>query len=140
MMAELQWAVQVKCINALLAEIKVGEKGELIIVNVPDRNFGPSELDKLVEGLEVASVIAAQNRKKSQGVSRRHDVKSKGKLGRNVAVKDKRSLYKLEFLKTGEIIRVNVPDMLFTPSETAQFVTKLRQVSDRMARLRAQAE
>lgn len=61
-MAELHWTVQVRCVNALLAEVKVGEKGELI-VDVPDRNFGPSEFDKLIEGLEVAGGIAAENLK-----------------------------------------------------------------------------
>lgn len=27
-MAELQWIIEVRCINALLAQIKVGERGE----------------------------------------------------------------------------------------------------------------
>lgn len=108
-MAELQWAVQVKCVNALLAEIEVGEKGELIIVNIPDMNFGPSEFVKLIEGLEVARKISDQNR---------------------------RSLYQLRLLRAGEIIRVNVPDMLFTPSEVERFLKGLKNVSHTMAELK----
>ena len=62
-MAELQWVIEVKCINALLAEIKVGEKGEHFCVNIPNRNFDPSEFDKLIEGFQVASGIEKENRK-----------------------------------------------------------------------------
>lgn len=32
-MAELQWIIEVKCINVFLGEVKVGEKGENVIVN-----------------------------------------------------------------------------------------------------------
>jgi hypothetical protein len=101
-LAELQWAVQVKCVNALLAEIKVGEKGELIIVNAPGRNFGPSEFDKLIEGLQVARQIAERNRKacgrtRPLTASRTHKEKSRGR----VEVLRSRSLYKVKYLKTG---------------------------------------
>lgn len=65
-MAELQWIIEVRCTNTLLAEMKVGEKGEHVIVNVPDRNFNPSEFDKLIEGLEVSSRIAEENRRSSR--------------------------------------------------------------------------
>jgi len=67
-MAELQWIVEVRCTNALLAEMKIGEKGEHVIVNVPDRNFDPSEFDKLIQGLEVSSRIAAENRRSSKNL------------------------------------------------------------------------
>jgi hypothetical protein len=63
-MAELQWVIEVKCINALLAEIKVGEKGEHFCVNIPNRNFDPSEFDKLIDAFQIASKIEEENRKK----------------------------------------------------------------------------
>jgi hypothetical protein len=65
-MAELQWVIEVRCINTLLAEIKVGEKGEHFCVNIPDRNFDPSEFEKLIEGFQVASRIEEENRKKHE--------------------------------------------------------------------------
>jgi hypothetical protein len=61
-MAELQWIIEVRCINALLAEIKVGEKGEYVIVNIPNRDFLPSELDKLIKAFEIAFRINEENR------------------------------------------------------------------------------
>ncbi|MDD1769788.1 MAG: hypothetical protein LUO79_01760 [Methanomassiliicoccales archaeon] len=136
-LAELQWAVQVKCINALLAEIKVGEKGELIIVNVPDRNLGPSEFDKLIEGLEVAGTIAKENRESSRKTraefpARRAASRPSGK----VKLQRKRNLYELKLLETGEIVNVVVPDMLFTPSELDRFVDELKTIGTRMAKLR----
>jgi hypothetical protein len=136
-MAELQWAVQVKCVNALLAEVKVGEKGELIIVNAPGRNLGPSELDKLIEGLEVAGSIAKANRKSCAkpargGLAGKASSKSRG----IVKVLKKRDLYELSFLKTGEIVNVNVPDMLFTPSELDAFIAELKAVRNKMEGLR----
>ena len=41
-MAELQWVVEVRCVNTLLAQIKVGERGQHFIVEVPHENFDPS--------------------------------------------------------------------------------------------------
>ena len=35
-MAELQWKVEVRCVNTLLAEVWVGEGGEHMMVSVPD--------------------------------------------------------------------------------------------------------
>jgi len=136
-MAELQWTVQVRCVNALLAEIKVGEKGELIIVDVPDRNFGPSEFDKFIQGLEVAAGIAAENRKCQERAQRsRTYAQSCSKPRGKISVQRKRDLYELRPLNTGEIVNVIVPDMLFVPSELNRFVKELRSVRGKMEKSR----
>lgn len=56
-MAELQWVVEVRCVNALLAQIKVGERGQHFIVEAPAGDFDPSEFGKLIEGVEEAKAI-----------------------------------------------------------------------------------
>ena len=123
--------------NALLAEIKVGEKGELIIVNAPGRNLGPSEFDKLIEGLEVADSIAEANRVSCDEPGRAGTTGRVRPLSRGtVKVLKKRDLYELRFLQTGEIVNVDVPDILFTPSELDAFIAELKTIRNKMAALR----
>ena len=136
-MAELQWIVEVRCTNALLAEIKVGEKGEHVIVNVPDRSFDPSEFDKLIQGLEVSSRIAEENRTSNKNSEiGRASALIEVRLGETVEILEERDLYKLKILKTGEIVSVNVPDRLFAPSELNRFVTELKAIKSKMEELR----
>ena len=56
-MAELQWVIEVRCVNVLLAQIKVGERGQHFIVEAPAGDFDPSEFGKLIEGVEEAKAI-----------------------------------------------------------------------------------
>ena len=60
-MAELQWIVEVRCVNTLLAQIKVGERGQHFIVEVPVGNFDPFEFEKLIEGVKAAKAIGNEH-------------------------------------------------------------------------------
>jgi len=134
-MAELQWVIEVKCINALLAEIRVGEKGEHFCVNVPDRNFDPSEFDKLIEGFQVASRIEEENRKKHESLTARTDLSSK-ELSEYVEIVEKREFVKVRILKTGELVNVDIPDRILTPSEVHGLIKDLQAVKHKMEELR----
>jgi len=136
-MAELQWIVEVRCVNALLAEMKVGERGEHIIVNVPDREFDPSEFDKLIKGLEVSSRIAEENRRSSKNLEiERVSASIEAGLGGTVEIIEERDLYGIKILKTGEIVSINVPEKLFAPSELNRFMTELKAVKSKMEEFR----
>jgi len=138
-MAELQWVIEVRCINALLAEFKVGEKGEHVIVNIPDRNFDPSEFDKLIQGVEVSCRITEENMRISKSLETGSvSAPVQAKLSEAVEILEERDLYKIKILKTGEIVSVNVPDMLFAPSELNRFLVELKSVKSKMEELRKQ--
>jgi hypothetical protein len=135
--AELQWIVEVRCTNALLAEMKVGEKGEHVIINIPDRSFDPSEFDKLIEGLEVCGRIAEENRRSSRkSKAERASSPVAPAAAESAQILEDRDLYELKMLKTGEIVSINVPDNLFAPSEYERFVKLLKGTRSKMEELR----
>ena len=132
-MAELQWIIEVRCINALLAEIKVGEKGEYVIANIPNRDFLPSELDKLIKAFEIASRINDENR--SQYESPRADGET-AELSEYIEIIDKRDFARVSILSTGEIVNVDLPERLLAPSEAGELLEDLRAVRKKMEELR----
>lgn len=134
-MAELQWVIEVKCINALLAEIKVGEKGEHFCVNIPNRNFDPSEFDKLIEGFHVASRIEEENRKKHEVKKTKTD-RSSGELKEYIEIIEDRDFVNIRILKTGELVNVDIPDRILTPSEVHELIRELQAVKSKMEELR----
>ncbi len=134
-MAELQWIIEVKCINVLLAEIKVGEKGEHFCVNIPNRNFDPSEFDKLIEGFQVASKIEKENRKKHELKKTTTDPSSV-ELNDYIEIIEKRDFVKIRILKTGELVNVIISDMILTPSEIHRLIMDLQAVKEKMGELR----
>ena len=134
-MAELQWVIEVKCINALLAEIKVGEMGEHFCVNIPNRNFDPSELDKLIEGFQVASRIEEENRKKHELKKTKPDLSSEG-LNEHIEIIENRDFVKIRILKTGELVNVDIPDRILAPSEVHELIRDLQAVKSKMEELR----
>ena len=134
-MAELQWVIEVKCINILLAEIKVGEKGEHFCVNIPDRNFDPSEFEKLIEGFQIASRIEEENRKKHE-VNKIKTDHSSDELNEYIEIIEKRDFVKIRILKTGELVNVDLPDRILAPSEVHKLIMDLQAVKDKMEELR----
>lgn len=134
-MAELQWVIEVRCVNALLAEIKTGERGEHLVVNVPNRNFDPSEFDKLIEGLEVACGIEEENRKKHASEQIEDYAHSEG-LPEYVEVVDDRDFAEIRILGTGDIVNVDVPDRILAPSEARRLIRDLKAVKQKMTELR----
>lgn len=135
-MAELQWVIEVKCINALLAEIKVGEKGEHFCVNIPDRNFDPSEFDKLIEGFQVASRIEEENRKTHELKKTKTDLSLK-ELNEYIEIIENRDFVKIRILKTGELVNVDIPDRILAPSEVHELIIDLQAVKYKMEELRS---
>lgn len=132
-MAELQWIIEVRCINALLAEIKVGEKGEYVIVNIPNRDFLPSELDKLIKAFEIACRINEEN--ESQYELPRAEGET-SEMNEYVEIIDKRNFARVSVLSTGEIVNVDVPEKLLAPSEARGLIEDLKVVSKKMEKLR----
>ena len=133
-MAEIQWVVEVRCVNTLLAEFQVGERGQHISVRIPDRDLDPHEFAKLIEGAQEASRIAEGHRS-----ARKKPVVSQApapldvELGLVSEIEGRKDLYEIRILKTGEIVSVNIPGTLLAPSELDQFITELRMIQSRLA-------
>ena len=139
-LAELQWVIEVRCVNALLAEIKVGETGEHFIVDLPARCFDPSEFTKLIDGVEAAKFLGQELYSKSE--------REAGAVGGSappavdVKVVEERELYEIQLLSTGElaIVTVTTPQKFFAPSELDRFLRDLRNAQQKMKRLGAAAK
>ncbi|MHA2394706.1 MAG: hypothetical protein ACXAEX_22480 [Promethearchaeota archaeon] len=136
-MAELQWVIEVRCINTLLAEIKTGEKGEHFCVNVPNSYFDPSEFDKLIEGFEIASRIEEENKKKHR-TKMKEKSQNPVKISESVEIVESREFVKIRILKTGEIVNVDIPDIVLAPSEVRILIKELKAVKNKMEELRNQ--
>jgi len=91
-MAELQWVIEVKCINALLAEINELEKTKT--------DLSSEELNEYIE------------------------------------IIDNRDFVKIRILRTGELVNVDVPDRILTPSEVHELIIDLQGVKHKMEELR----
>jgi hypothetical protein len=128
-MAELQWIIEVKCINAFLGEVKVGEKGEYVIVNIPNRNFLPSELERLITAFEIAEKINVENRLTYIPSDPEEYI---GELAEYVEVIETRNLANIRVLSTGEIVNIDVPERVFTPSEAHDLLLELNKVEHTM--------
>lgn len=137
-MAELQWVIEVRCVNALLAQIKVGERGLHFIVEVPAGDFDPSEFDKLIEGVKVAKAIgdekyAKLKRKKQVAVET-----TQPPLDARIIMK--RESYNIQLLSTGELALVTIKNAFFAPSEFDRFLQDLKKAKQRMEKLRENTE
>jgi len=133
MMAELQWVIEVRCINALLAEVKVGEKGEYVIVSIPNRNFYPSELERLIKAFEIAEKTNNENRLTYELP------KVEGDYGDHedyVEMVEKRALARIGILSNGELVNIDVPERTFSPSEAHDLMIELKKVQQTMTKLR----
>jgi hypothetical protein len=136
-MAELQWVIEVRCINTLLAEIKTGEKGEHFCVNVPNSYFDPSEFEKLIEGFVIANRIEEENRKKHRSKMDTRPQEQE-KISKSVEIIENREYVKIRILKTGEIVNVDIPDVVLAPSEVCTLIKELKAVKSKMKNLRNQ--
>lgn len=132
-MAELQYVVNVKCINAKLAEIMTGELGDLIIVNIPNNLFSPHEFDKLIEATKIIREQASENRKKENKEIEPLDKGNQKK--HNIGVIEKRKLWEINILQSGEIILIDIPSRALAPSEFDDFIEALEQTKNLAARL-----
>lgn len=136
-MAELQWVIEVRCVNALLGQIKVGERGQHFVVDVPARCFDPSEFAKLIEGVEAAKALGLEHYTKSRREARVGGDAAQPPL--DVKIVEERSLYDIQLLSTGELAIVTSIDRFFAPSELDRFLRDLRSAEHKMERLRGSA-
>lgn len=138
-MAELQWVIEVRCVNALLGQIKVGERGQHFIVDVPARCFDPSEFTKLIEGVEAAKALGLEHYAKSRREARVANDAAQTPV--DVKMIEERSLYDIQLLSTGElaIVTVTTPEKFFAPSELDRFLRDLRNAEQKMESLRRAA-
>lgn len=132
-MAELQWIIEVRCINNLLAEVKVGERGEYFIVDIPDKDFLPSELNKLIKAFEMASEINEENRKNQKQSKTKEE---SPKLSEKNDIIEKRNFARMNILSTGELVNINIPERLLAPSEAHELIRDLKAVKQKMQSLR----
>ncbi len=129
-MAEVQWVVEVRCVNTLLAEFKVDQRGQHVCLHIPNRDLDPHEFGKLIEGAEAAKRIADERRgapAKPAAPPAPLDVE----LGTVREVEGRNGLYEIQILKSGEIISVNASAIL-GPSELAQFIAEMKAVQGRL--------
>lgn len=138
-LAELQWVIEVRCVNALLAAIKVGERGQHFIIDVPARCFDPSEFAKLIEGVEAAKALGHEHHVKSKAEPRTTAHATQPPLDAKIV--EKRDLYEIQLLSTGElaIVTVTTSQKFLAPSELDRFLRDLKAAEKKMERLRAAA-
>jgi hypothetical protein len=106
-MAELQYVVNVKCINTKLAEVITGELGDLIIVNIPNSIFTPYEFDKLIDATGIIKDQASKNR-----ANKHKEITSTEETNQekdNIGIIEKRKLWEINVLQSGELILINMP-------------------------------
>jgi len=137
-LAELQWVIEVRCVNALLAAIKVGETGEHFIVDLPARCFDPSEFTKLIDGVEAAKFLGQELYLKSEREAGAPGGSTQPPA--DVKVVEQRQLYDIQLLSTGELAMVTVTEGFFAPSELDRFLRDLKNAQHGMERLRAAAK
>ena len=135
-MAEIQWVIEVRCVNTLLAEFKVGERGQHVCVHVPDRDLDPHEFGKMIAGAEEASRIARAHRAAQPGPAAPEGAEDvEARLGTVRQVGERHDLYDIQVLQTGEIVSVDTPGAIMGPSEREQFIVELKAVQRRLAAL-----
>jgi hypothetical protein len=61
-----------------------------------------------------------------------------GELGNFVEIIEKRDLAQIRVLSTGEIVNIDVPERIFTPSEAHELMLELKKVKQTMKKLRKQ--
>jgi hypothetical protein len=132
-MAEIQWVVEVRCVNTLLAEFKVGERGQHICVHIPDRDLDPHEFGKVIEGAEEARRIAEAHRgARQKGAVSQAAAPLDTELGRVSEIEGRTDLYEIQILKTGEIVSANAGAIL-GPSELDRLIKELKAIQTRLA-------
>lgn len=131
-MAELQWKVEVRCVNTLLAEIWVGEGGEHMYVSVPDRHLDPAEFDKFVEGLEAARRIAREVKFERRPPGEGDLPPLETALGSLTEIDGRDDLYQATLLRSGELVMLNVPGRLLGPAEFDRFIAEMKAIQRRI--------
>jgi hypothetical protein len=134
-MAELQYVVNVKCINTKLAEVITGELGDLIIVNIPNSIFTPYEFDKLIDATGIIKDQASKNR-----ANKHKEITSTEETNQekdNIGIIEKRKLWEINVLQSGELILINMPSSALAPSEFDDFIETLMKTKDLVTRLRS---
>ena len=133
-LAELQWVVEVRCVNTLLAQIKVGERGLHFIVEVSAEDFDPSEFEKLIEGVKAAKSIGTKNYSNLKGkIQTSIETTQEPK---DVRIIKKRELYDIQLLNTGELALIKIKSPFFAPSELDRFLQDLNKTKQQMDKLR----
>ncbi len=101
-------------------------------MNIPNRDFLPSELDNLIEAFEIASRINMENKNRYR-MSRVEE--SGSELAEYIEIIDKRDFAKIGILSTGEMVNVNIPERLIAPSEAKGLLEDLKAVKHKMEEL-----
>jgi hypothetical protein len=133
-MAELQWVIEVRCVNTLLASFKVGERGQHFCVDI-DNSFDPFEFAKLIEGVEVAKELAQQHREKT---ILQIDSDSDSDVPFTGRIIEDRELADIRLLNSGELATVKITALhqFFAPSEFDRFHQDLKKAQQKMTLLR----
>jgi hypothetical protein len=134
-MAELQWVVEVRCVNGLLAQIKFGETGEHFIVEAPAADFDPSEFEKLIEGVRSAITLGKEQFAKLEKEKKSEIAKETSQLPHDVIIAN-REVYSIRLLSSGELAFVSIKDAFFAPSELNHFLLDLEKAKHQMDKLR----
>jgi hypothetical protein len=131
----LQWVVEVRCVNGLLAQIKFGETGEHFIVEAPATDFDPSEFEKLIEGVKSAITLGKEQFAKLEK-KKKSEIAKETNQPPHDAIIDKRELYSIQLLSSGELAFVTIKDAFLAPSELNRFSSDLEKAKHQMDKLR----
>jgi hypothetical protein len=142
-MAEIQWVIEVRCVNTLLAKFMVGERGLHICAHVPDRELDPHEFAKLIEGAQEAGRIATDRRSADHRSAEHRSAHQETapippsppldvELGTVREVEVRGGQYEIQILRTGEIVVVDMPGAVLGPSEWEKLVAELKAIQGRL--------
>ncbi|MBN1285825.1 MAG: hypothetical protein JXB47_10540 [Anaerolineae bacterium] len=130
-MAEIQWVIEVRCVNTLLAEFKVCERGQHLSVHVPDRCLDPHEFGKMIEGAEEAKRLADAHR--GAGMKQPAPLPPlETEMGTVGEIVRRNDIYDIQILEAGEIVSMNVGGIL-GPSEFDRFIAEMKMIQGRLA-------
>jgi hypothetical protein len=142
-MAEIQWVIEARCVNTLLADVKVSERGIHFCVQVPDRTLDPHEFGKVIEALEEAARIGRAHRQQEQKLAApldEADLDLELEMGTCVEIGWQPDLYTATTLRDGQLILLNIPGAVLAPSELERLIIELTAIERRMLAARASAE
>jgi peptidoglycan/xylan/chitin deacetylase (PgdA/CDA1 family) len=142
-MAEIQWVIEVRCVNTLLAKFMVGERGLHICAHVPNRDLDPHEFAKLIEGAQEAGRIASDRWSAEHRSADRRSARQEAapippspplnvELGTVREVEMRGGQYEIQILRTGEMVVVDMPGAVLGPSELERFIAELKAIQGRL--------
>ena len=108
----------------------------LIIVNISNSIFTPHEFDKLIDATNIIKEQASKNRASQHKEITLTEETNQEKD--DIGVIEKRELWEINVLQSGELVLINMPSPALAPSEFNDFIEVLKKTKNLTTKLRLQ--